>query len=117
MKQELWIHIVTNGEEVEYHLLGESHLEKKIISYIDQDGLTSMILDIENQKLIRENNDIFIECSFLPNEKTYQKINLKEYNQSLEIPMETKTFLVSDYFIKIEYIVDKKDTIIYEIKM
>lgn len=117
MKQKLWIHIVTNGEEVEYHLLGESHLEKKIISYIDQDGITSMILDIKNQKLIRENEDILIECSFLPNETTYQKITLKGYHQSLEIPMETKTFSVSDHFIKIEYIVSQKDTIIYEIKM
>ena len=117
MKKNLQIHMLTSQGNVEYNLLGEYDVERNIIHYVDSDEQTQMTLDLNHHKLIRENDNLRIECLFLEKETTTQKILLKENKQILEVPIQTKQFMVDNQEIKIEYVVDNQDIIIYEIKM
>lgn len=112
------ITIITNGDKQEYNLLGEYDLNKKCIKYLDNDNLnTSMLLDIENEELIRENEAMKMNISFKKLGKADASIYVREIEKRLNLSINIDDKSFKENAIRFSYtILDSNDKITYIIK-
>ena len=117
-KIKLNITLITNQEKEEYNLLGEYDKENKIITYTESKKLlTTMIIDMNNYKLIRENKDYYIEYKLIENKETDNIIKVKDINQELKLKIKTEKFKIEENELEIKYkIIDSNEDITYIIK-
>ncbi len=95
---------VTISEE---ELITDSILENNIYKYKEDNG-TKVILDINNNILIRENNDIYMKYDF--NNKTGNLV-VKELDKIFDLEMNKVNFLKEDKLIEIKYNIDEEEFI------
>lgn len=82
-------------------------IQNNILKYKEKDN-TTMIIDYQNNKLLRENNNIKLEIPFSLNNKTIGTINLKDMNKTLNIEIETTKIEKKNNDIEIEYKIEEK---------
>lgn len=117
-KRKMHITIITNDEKQEYNLLGEYDDKDRMISYQESSSLlTTVKLDLENQKLVRKNKDYSLVYQFQENKITENEIRIKQFNQSMILKIKTEKFLVTENKVEIIYILlDSNEKVSYEIK-
>lgn len=118
-KKKLNIILITNEETKEYNLLGEYDKENNIIYYNENNDLvTKMEIDLNNNTLIRENKDYYIKYNLIENQETINKITIKELNQDLDIRIKTEKFEITENKIEIMYtLLDSNEKITYVINL
>jgi len=116
-KRKINIILITSDKKEEYKLLGEYNPEKNIISYQESgDLLTEVVLDLNQNILIRENKDYYLQYKFIENEETENEMKLKDLNQSIKLKIKTEKFNVTNNKIEIIYtLLDSNETINYQI--
>lgn len=117
-KRKINIILITSDKKEEYKLLGEYNSEKNIISYQESgDLLTEVVLDLNQNILIRENKDYYLQYKFIENEETENEMKLKDLNQSIKLKIKTEKFNVTNNKIEIIYtLLDSNETINYQIQ-
>ena len=117
-KIKLNITIITNQAKEEYNLLGEYDKENKIITYTESNNLlTTMLININNHKLIRENKDYYIEYNLIENKETDNIIRVKDINHELKLKIKTEKFELKENKLEIKYkVIDSNEDITYIIK-
>ena len=77
-KEKFHITLITDDNKEEYNLLGEYDRSNKIINYFESNSLRSKItLELDNQRLIKENIDYTITLNFTNNAITQGSIYKK----------------------------------------
>lgn len=117
-KRKLIITLITINTKEEYNLLGEYDQENGIITYDENNNITTKVkLDLKRKLLIRDNHDYYLMYKLIENEETENEIRMKELNQSLSLKIKTDKFKVTDNKVEIIYtILDSKETIQYQIE-
>lgn len=77
------------------------------LKYKEKDN-TTMIIDLKNDKMTRENNNLKMEFSFSLSHKTKGIIYLKDMNQTLNVEIKTKSLEKTNNDIEIEYEIEKQ---------
>lgn len=91
-----------------------------LISYKDNDIITTINILKDNIIITRNNNNIEIELVFKNNESIIGKYTLKELNKSIDIKTYTKSLIIENNNLLIEYDLylnnEYNDTFIYNIE-
>ncbi len=87
--------------------------KNKYIYYEPTEEKTKVILDLNNNELIRENSDMYMKYNFDLKNETNNILFIKSINKEINIKIKTKN-INSINNIKIEYYIEK-DLFIYEI--
>lgn len=103
MKKNAKITLKTPEKVIEYELLIEFKNNK--INYIEKDYTnTSVLLDLENRILVRDNKELYMEYDFKNNKGI---VFLKELKSNIEINIDTIKYEASDKKIEIMYKIDE----------
>lgn len=103
-KRKFKITTIANNNKEEYHVLGIYDIENQRLEYQEtRDLLTHVILDIKNKILIRENKDYYLKYQLLENKVTENKMDIKEFNQSMILKIKTEKFTIEDNKVEIIY--------------
>ena len=81
---------ITNKEKKEEYSVELNKSTEKHMFYYKEPNKTACILDYENNILKRDNEEMMLEIHFIPNEKTNNKIYIKELNNSINLEIFTK---------------------------
>lgn len=101
------VKLISKLENIDYTLKGKYNKEKEEITYYEQDELNTKVkFNYENNMLIRENKNLYLEYKFINNEETKGKIYIKELNKQYEILINTKSIKRDKNNIEIEYILE-----------
>ena len=117
-KRKLRITIIANNSKEEYSVLGIYDIEKQRLEYQENNNLiTHVILDLKNRILVRENKDYYLEYQLLENKETENKIDIKEFNQSMILKIMTEKFNIKNNKVEIIYILlDSNEKVQYIIE-
>ena len=85
-------------EEIETNAI----IQDNIFKYKEKDN-TTMIIDYEEQVLIRENESLRLEIPFSKTHKTIGNIYLKDVNKNLSVEVETEKFKRKNNDIELKY--------------
>lgn len=88
-------------------------IHDNILKYKDND--TTMIMNYNELKLIRENNEIRINYPFSLKKKTIGTIELKDLNQTIEVNIKTNKIKINNNDIEINYTIDNQN-FIYQVE-
>ena len=84
------------------------HPEENSIVYKDQDNTTTKI-NLNEKKLRRENEDLFMEYLFEENKKTKGIVTVKTLKKTLELILNTKKIHQENQNIEINYILENDE--------
>lgn len=114
-KQKLNITLITNDVKEKYSLLGEYDSENQKISYQESNSLlTSVIIDLNDNRFIRDNKDYYLNYQLLENQITENEVRIKELGQSIMLRIKTEKVMIIEHKIEFVYtILDSKETIHY----
>lgn len=104
--------IKTEEESVQESTTGS--IINGVISYKERNN-TYVYLDINNDELIRENDQMLMKYSFEKNRRTNGFITIKDMNQNLEIGIETIKLEKTEQKYYVEYKIEENN-FIYEIE-
>ncbi|MBO5414292.1 MAG: hypothetical protein J6A17_01560 [Bacilli bacterium] len=103
MEKKAKITLKNEEEVIKYELLIEFKNNK--ISYIENDSNnTSVLLDLNNKLLIRDNKELYLEYDFLNNKGV---VYLKELRNNMNINLNTIKYEITDNKIEIMYKIDE----------
>ena len=97
------IKVIINEEE----LVTESTITNDIIKYQEENG-TNTTLDLNNNTLVRENNDIYMKYDF--NKKT-GTLEVKELNKVLDLKINNVHIYRDEKVTEIKYNIDEEEFI------
>lgn len=117
-KRKLKITIIANNSKEEYNVLGIYDIENRRLEYQETKNLiTHVILDLKNKILVRENKDYYLEYQLLESKITENKIDIKEFNQSMTIKIITEKFMIENNKVEIIYnILDSEEKVEYTVE-
>ena len=84
-----------------YNLEGKK--EKNIIYFLDNEFSNEITIHKNKITVLRTSENVEYIIEYINNENTIFYYNIKEYNISLEIEIKTKSIVVKDNKIKVEY--------------
>ena len=117
-KEKFHITLITDDNKEEYNLLGEYDRSNKIINYFESNSLRSKItLELDNQRLIKENIDYTITLNFTNNAITQGSIYLKKEDKELTIDINTESIIITEDNIKIVYCIANTNKVYYELSI
>lgn len=112
-KKKLRIAVTSNNSKEDYNVIGIYDKDNEKIEYYENRNLvTSVILDLKNKILIRDNKDYYLEYHLLENQITENKIDIKELNQSMILKIKTEKFTLLENKVEIFYTLLDSDEII-----
>lgn len=87
-----------------------THLkEKKQLYYVDKDKeKTVNLFDYDNNILMRDNENIYLELKFKRNKITQNKLLIKEINSTTYISIKTNDIIISENLILLDYNIDNE---------
>ena len=97
------IKVIINEDE----LITESTITNDIIKYQEENG-TNTTLDLNNNTLVRENNDIYMKYDF--NKKT-GTLEVKELNKVLDLKINNVHIYRDEKVTEIKYNIDEEEFI------
>ena len=103
--------IQTNETKIQENSLGS--FVNGIISYQENDN-TYAYLDINNNQLIRENEQMLMKYTFNENRRSKGIVTIKDLNKELELDIETINLNKKDNYYYVEYKIEE-DKFIYEL--
>lgn len=89
--------------------------EKQVIQYVEN-GNTKVILDIFNNRLIRENNEIYMNYLFDMDKTTDNEVLIKELNKIININIKTEKIINDLLMYNVIYTILDGDRIEYKIE-
>ena len=107
-KIKINVKLCNKEEKREWNVVGI--IQEKILKYKEDD--TIVTLDYEKHILKRDNKELKMVYNF---KKKQGKITIKENNQIIEIPIETKNIKRKGNDIRIEYQIED-EVFIYQVK-
>lgn len=116
MVKKLKITLKTADNYIDNEISGIYDEDREVLKYFERDK-TSVVLDLKNKTLIRNNNNIYLKYIFGLEKNTSNLLKVKGLNKELEIIIKTNKFNVTNNLIEIIYeIVDSKEQFIYKIE-
>lgn len=103
-KIQIKIYIKNNNDVIELLKNAIYNSSNNTIKYLDDDPLkTSVLIDLNNKTILRENKDIKFLLTFDINEDKILNCKLKGTNKILPIKLSTKSMEIENNLFKVEY--------------
>lgn len=107
---------IKNKEENLINMYNAIYIEdKKIIKYQETDK-TNVTLNIKDNILVRENNKIYMQYTFIKNKVTKNRLRLKEISQSIIMDLKTINIKKEKKNFEVKYkLLDSNDIFTYKV--